>query len=169
MEMIVGRIMMPRMIAAARGLTDEGHEDDDPHEAVNDRRDPGQELDDRLDDAPHALGGELRQDDGAREPERDADDQGASRDVERADDHRPQPEELLRRVPAGPGQEALQAVAEHDRRPLADDEDGDDEEDRDRGEGNDEQGQADEPVVPLEPVPAALLRHPGPRAPRPVT
>ena len=103
-------------------------------------------------------------------PKRDADDQGAGRDEERADDHRPEAEELLGGVPARPGQKALEAVAEHDRRALADDENGDDEEDGDRREGDDKEGQADEPVVALEPVlrrPSSPLRPSRPS--RPVT
>ena len=116
----------------AERLPDEGDEDDDADEAVDDRGDARQELDQGLDDAPDALGGELRQDDGAGQAEGDADDEGPGRDVEGADDHRQEPEGLFRRVPVLPGQEALQAVLEHDGRALLDDEHGDDEEDRRR-------------------------------------
>ena len=166
MLMIVGRIMMPRMMEAARterpgpaeGLADERHQDDDADEPVDDRGDAGQELDHRLDDPPDALRGELRQDDGAGQAEGDAEDHGPQGDVDRADDHRPEPEDLFGGIPFPPGQEALQAVLEHDRRALLDDEYGDDEKDRHGREGDDQEGQPDEPVVAFEPVLSGLIR-----------
>ena len=157
-----------RQPGAPQIVADEGHQPDDPQKAVHHRGNAGQEFQGGLQHHFQALGGKLRQHDGAGQAQGHADDHGPQGDQHGGDDHGQDAEVALGGGPVAGQDEVLQPGGEDEGKALQEDEDGDEGQGADGRQGQEQEDALDEflPVHYFTPTRPSVSRIFWPSGPR---